>query len=160
MKGLLTGLLLVFVVWGGVGCARAEDSALTGKTFKDFTLERMSGTKATLSQLVKGKKAFVFFFATWCPHCSEQLQALSAHKAEIAAQGIVVNLVDIGEPKEKVARFLKARGIENDVFLDQDSSVAENYAVVGVPMVFFIGADGIVRGVEYGLPENYQELLK
>lgn len=160
MKGFLSGLCLALIVLGGTGCAGAQESPLIGKVFQDFTLDRMSGTKATLSQLIKGKKALVFFFATWCPHCSEQIQALSARKAEIAAQGIVVNLVDIGEPKAKVAGFLKTHGIDNDVFLDQDTAVAEKYAVVGVPMVFFIGADGIVRGMEYGLPDNYQEILK
>ena len=88
------------------------------------------------------------------------MKEISTRKAEFDKDGIVLALVDIGEPKNKVAAFLKAHGMDSDAFLDTDSLVSETYQVLGVPTLVFIGTDGKVRFVEYGLPENYQEILK
>ena len=160
MKSLHAWLLVIVFILGGVGCAGAQESPLVGKKAPDFTLERLSGKSASLSEVVKDKRSILFFFATWCPHCRAQLKEIAARKAELQKEGIQVILVDIGEPKNKVAEFLTTRGMDNDAFLDVDSFVAETYQVLGVPTLVFIGMDGKVRFVEYGLPDNYQEILK
>ena len=144
----------------GAGNVVAQDSPLIGKRAPDFTLERLSGKSASLSDVIEGRKAILFFFATWCPHCREQLAAMAAKKAEFEKEGVVLALVDIGERKEMVAKFLQAHGVDNDAFLDVDSLASEDYKVLGIPTLVFVGADGKVRYVEYGLPENYLEILK
>lgn len=160
MKALWAGFLAVVLMLAGVACAGAQESPLVGKKAPDFTLERLSGRSASLSEVIRGKKAVLFFFATWCPHCRSQLKELSAKQAELDKEGIVVALVDIGEPKDKVEDFLKSRGMDNDAFLDVQSLVAEEYQVMGVPTLLFIGDDGKVRFIEYGLPDNYKDILK
>ena len=154
MKLFFSGFLVMVLILGAAQVVRAQESSLVGKKAPDFTLARLSGRSVSLSELIKDKKAILFFYATWCPHCREQL------KNELDKEGILVQLVDIGEPKDKVAAFQQAKGIDNDTFLDEQSLVAETYEVLGVPMLVFIGTDGKVRDVEYGLPENYQEILK
>jgi peroxiredoxin len=160
MKSLYAVFLMIVLIFGGAGCAGAQESPLIGKKAPDFTLERVSGKSASLSEIIKGQKGIVFFFASWCPHCRTQIKALSAKKAELQKNGIALVLVNIGEPKSKVAEFLAAHGVDHDAFLDQDSLVSETYQVLGVPTFIFIGADGKVRFVEYGLPDNYEEILK
>ena len=159
MKVLSTVFMVMIFMFGSLACARAEDSLLVGKKAPDFTLERVSGQSASLGEVIKGKKTILFFFATWCPHCRAQLKEISARKAEFDKAGILVVLVDIGEPKDKVLEFLKAHGLDNDAFLDIESLVSEAYQVLGVPTLVFIGIDGKVRFVEYGLPDNYQQIL-
>jgi peroxiredoxin len=160
MKSLGAYFLVMVFILSGAGCAGAQESPLMGKKAPDFTLERLSGKSASLSELIKDKKAILFFFATWCPHCRSQLKEIAARKADFDKDGIVVALVDIGEPKNKVAEFLKTHGMDNDVFLDSQSFVSETYQVLGVPTLVFIGSDGRVRLVEYGLPDDYQQILK
>jgi cytochrome c biogenesis protein CcmG/thiol:disulfide interchange protein DsbE len=159
MKSLLACSFIIVLMFSGAGCAGAQESPLMGKKAPDFTLERLSGQSASLNEVIKGKKAILFFFATWCPHCRSQLKEIAARKANFIQEGIEIVLVDIGEQKNKVAQFLTAHGIDNDAFLDVDSFVSETYEVAGVPTLVFIGADGRVRFVEYGLPDNYQEIL-
>ncbi len=160
MKALWAGFLVMVLVLGSAGCAGAQQSSLIGKKAPDFTLERLSGKSASLSEVIKDKKAILFFFATWCPHCRSQLKDIAARKGEFEKGGIAVVLVDIGEPKAQVAKFLTTYGVDNDAFLDVESFVSETYEVMGVPTLVFVGSDGKVRFVEYGLPDNYQDILK
>ena len=145
---------------GHGGALAQEQSPQVGRKAPDFTLERVNGTSASLSQVIKDKKAIVFFFATWCPHCREQLKAIAGRKADIDRLGVVIVLVNVGESKDTAVKFLKERGITYDTFLDVNSFVSEVYQVAGIPTLVFIGADGKVRYVEYGLPDNYEEILK
>lgn len=160
MKSLCAGFLVTVLLLGGAGCAGAQESPLVGKKAPDFTLERISGQPGSLDAMISGKKAILFFFATWCPHCRSQMKDMAARKAEFDNEKIVLVLVDIAESKDTVAAFLKSYGMDNDAFIDTDSFISETYGVVGVPMLVFIGADGKVRFVEYGLPDDYQEILK
>ena len=50
--------------------------------------------------------------------------------------------------------------MDQDAFLDVESFVSGTYEILGVPTLIFIGSDGKVRFVEYGVPENYKEILK
>ena len=66
--------------------------------------------------VIKDKKAILFFFATWCPHCSEQFKVVVKNRDAFAKAGIELVLVDMAEPKDTVAKFLKSRGVEGNAF--------------------------------------------
>ncbi|MBF0331288.1 MAG: TlpA family protein disulfide reductase [Candidatus Omnitrophica bacterium] len=160
MRSWVMGLLLAGAIINTAGCAVAqEESALLGKRAPDFTLERAKGTSASLYELIKGKKAILFFFASWCPHCREQLKEISTRKAEIKQEGIEIVLININEPKAKVLSLLEKYNVEYDSFMDSNSFVAQTYQVAGIPTLVFIGSDGLVRYVEYGMPNNYKQIL-
>ncbi len=161
MKSWLMGILFATVILNSMGCAVAqEESPLVGKRAPDFTLERVRGISASLYELIKGKKAIVFFYATWCQHCRSQIQEIKKNSVEMRKDGIEVLLVNVGEPKSKVLKFLEQGNIDMDSFLDADSFVSQTYQIMGIPTLVFVGADSVIRYVEYGLPENYKEILK
>lgn len=165
-RGIRDFLLVFFAFFSIVtftGCVQAQDmfsSPLVGKTAPDFTLQRISGISRSLQDTCDGKRAVVIFWATWCPHCREQLQILHEKKQALEAKDIVIIPVNIGEGKAQIQRFLKDKGYDLDVFMDEDSSVAEMYQVLGIPTVVFIGKDGKVRDVAYQFPEDYEDILK
>ena len=55
--------------------------------------------------------------------------------------------------------YVKRNKVPYEVFLDEESKVAENYGIIGVPTLFFVGKDGVIKSVEYSIPDNYQEIL-
>jgi peroxiredoxin len=133
---------------------------LQGKPAPDFALQSVAGKTERLTDLIKGSNgAMVFFWATWCPHCREQIAELAKRREEIEKDGIKIILVDIGEEANQVAAYLKRGGISFDVLLDVDSAVAQEYEIVGVPTFFFLSADGIVVASKNILPENYKLLF-
>lgn len=161
MRSLCAGFLVAaLVLFTSGGVLAQEQSPLVNRKAPDFTLERVSGTSASLSQVIKDRKAIIFFFATWCPHCREQLKEIAARQADLDRQRVAIVLVNVGESKNLAAKFLKDRGIAYDTFLDVNSFVSEVYQVAGIPTLVFVGADGKIRYVEYGLPDNYEEILK
>ncbi|MBF0569730.1 MAG: TlpA family protein disulfide reductase [Candidatus Omnitrophica bacterium] len=157
--GLIVALSSVSVFAQGPS-ADMFANPLIGKPAPDFKLESVKGGTVPLRDIIKGKKAILFFWATWCPHCREQLSALNANKAKIDSEGIVVRLVNVGEDKSKVEKFLKQKGYSFDVLLDVNSEASEIYQVVGSPTLVFIGSDGVIRDIEFGFPDDYEQILK
>lgn len=159
MMSLLVGGFLLL----SASCAQSAgfyDNPAIGKKAPGFKLTLTKGGEASLDSLRKNGKAVVFFWATWCPHCREQLKEMSAQKKALEKLGAAVILVDIGENKTAVERFLAAKGYDYNVLLDTDSAVAETYEIVGVPTIVFIGTDGTILESMNGFPENYAEILK
>ena len=132
---------------------------LIGKPAKSFTLETLNGKKMSLEEFREGKKAIVFFWATWCPHCRQAITKLNSQKDELEKKDIRIILVDIGESKPEVRRYVETKEIGFDVFLDSDSSVAEGYEIIGVPTFYFINKEGIINDVQHELPSNYDQIL-
>ena len=130
---------------------------LKGKPAPDFTLNTSAGEKSSLSAVRQQKRAIIFFWATWCPHCRAELRSLNTRLNELQSQGIEIILVDLAESHSQVENYLKQNNIAVKSFLDEDNAVAEEYGIIGVPTLFFVGADGVVRAVENELPENIEK---
>ena len=155
---------MMVVVAGGllISCARAGifDHPLMGKKAPDVTVFSMQGREVSLGSAVQGKKAILFFWATWCPHCRSQLARLKAAQSGLKDAGVALVLVDIAEPKRDVQRFLAQKGFDFEVLLDREGEAAEEYRISGVPSFVFVAADGKVRDVLHELPGDYLEILK
>jgi peroxiredoxin len=162
MKTLIMGFLMAGFLM--INPANAQffmfENENIGQDVVNFELPLASGGKSTLNDYRNGKPAMIFFWATWCPHCRTQLSHLNKIHSQLESEGIKVVLVDLGEPASKVNAFFKKNNITLDVFLDQDSSVAEKYEIIGVPTFFLVSADGKIRAVEHEIPENYIEILR
>src|ERR1041384_8209766 len=78
-----------------------------GKLAADFTLPTVQGKTANMTQLRHGKKAVIFFWATWCPHCREELQRVNDLRQEIASKGIQMIFISLGEEKKTVQDYLE-----------------------------------------------------
>lgn len=135
-------------------------NSFEGKAAADFTLLSTAGKEMSLAEARGDQSAILLFWATWCPHCREQLSHLASMSAEFESKGIKVLLVDVGEGPGQVQAFLEKHSIPYPAFLDQDSKISELYEIIGVPTFFFINKTGIVKTVVHAFPEDYEEILK
>ena len=158
-----------FLVVGSVGIlgsspARGQffafENPLVGEKAPDFSLKTMNGREINLTKFRGNQNTIIFFWATWCPHCREQLQQLIGGQGEeIRKKGIKILLIDAGETAAEVRSYIQHYKIGFELVLDEDSAVSEQYHLVGVPTFLFIDKTGIVRAVEYTVPENYEEMF-
>lgn len=165
MKTLGRVVLIVIILLFVAGLARGRaqlflfGNPLEGQKAPDFTLPTLTQKAVSLGTYQGAQPAIMFFWATWCPHCRTALQDLNMRQQEIQGQGVKIILVNTGEEKAKVASYMKQHGIGLDVFLDEDSSVAERYSIVGVPTFVLIARNGLIHSMKHVLPQDYRALL-
>ncbi len=156
-------LAAVFILGFAVLSARAQfvfdENPLLGKPPADFTLNTTSGQPMSLETFRQGAPAVIFFWATWCPHCREGLRSLANEQQHFAQKGVKIILVNVEESPRTVKSFIEKYKIPYPVFFDENSQVAEQYAIIGLPTLFFVDKSGVVAGVEHGLPDNFMEIL-
>lgn len=151
---VLVALLLLPVSAFAMAERPAKPSPMVGQTAPEFTLDTIYNGTKTLSEARAGKKAVLFFWATWCPHCHEQLQRLNNSVESLKRRGYAVILVDLGESTQHVKAYLQFNTIFLDSFIDPDSSLQEKYQIQGVPTVFYVDEQGIIVSEEHEFGAN------
>ena len=117
-------------------------TVLPGSQPPAFALPAVDGAKVGLADH-KGKVVLVYFWATWCPYCRRELPVgVERISRERKAQPFTVLAVNIEEPRDLVASWVKGAGLTMPVLLDYDGAVARDYRVTATPTIYLIGRDG------------------
>jgi peroxiredoxin len=116
--------------------------ALPGERPPTFALPRVDGGKTSLAEQ-QGKVVLVYFWATWCGYCRSELPAsVEAVVRQRKEQPFTVLAVNIEEPRDVVASFVRQARITPPVLLDTSGAVARAYRVTATPTTYLIGRDG------------------
>jgi thiol-disulfide isomerase/thioredoxin len=122
---------------------------------KPFALTGTGLTAGTVNSLAyRGKVLLVFYWATWCQPCKEDLPALRAMYQQYRSQGfeVVGVCLDIppGNPQQQKAELTKYLN-DNKVPWAQifepgglDSPPAVQYGVISLPTMFLVDKNGVV----------------
>ena len=164
VKGLWS---LVFGLWfisnafamGNVPSTQVKEGLMSNAA-PDFTLETAAGGSKSLTQARQGKKAVIFFWATWCPHCHDAILLMNKNIDAIHKAGIEIILVDLGESKEEVREYLLRNHVNLDSFMDTDNSLQEPYQLIGVPTLYFVNAKGAILSARHEFPPDYEQLFE
>ncbi len=127
--------------------------------YKDFMLHSLSGETVTLAQFKGNNPVLLVFFATWCPPCKREVPQLKEMQNKYADRGLKILAIDIDEPNDIVREFVKEKGINYTVLLDEGAQVAEMYDVSGIPTNILFDRDGNVRHAGHALPSNIEDVL-
>lgn len=131
--------------------------ACTSSVAEGFRLYDLTDSLVKLDDY-KGEPVILFFWATWCPSCRDEIAELNEMYPEIQKAGIHLFSIDLQEKKKTIRKYLKANPIDFRVLRDIDGSVAYSYGLIGIPTYVLIDKNG----KEYHrnrLPKNYKELL-
>lgn len=123
----------------------------------DFTMQTINGESVTLSDL-RGKPVMLIFWAINCPACQSQTPFVQAFYDEWSSEKIAVLTVDVGESAAVVQDFVHRQGFTYPVLLDPQGRVAQAYGIPGVPVTFFIDAEGIAKAYKIGPFQSREEI--
>ena len=111
-------------------------------TFQTF---RTDGGATHFPAAYFGKPLVVRFWADWCKYCEGEMKAIEAVYQRHKGKGLEVLAINAGQDKATIDAFIKKIGVSYPALLDEKSTIARTYGVVGLPTTFFIDGKGIVR---------------
>ncbi|HEX7167139.1 MAG TPA: TlpA disulfide reductase family protein [Acidimicrobiales bacterium] len=139
-----TGLVAAGLFVGGDD---AETAAGGNRVAPEFDLKDVREGQPAVT-LPTGKPVALFFFASWCIPCREEMpivQDLFENQDEVAIVG-VNHLDHVADARE----FMSEYGATFPAAHDPGGDVALKYRLRTVPATVFIGEDGRIDEVAYG----------
>jgi len=94
---------------------------------------------------VAGHPVWIVFWATWCTPCQEEAADIVAAYHAHRDAGLTVLAIDVQEPASSVRGFVSEHGIDYRIALDPTAAVQTRYGGWGLPVHFFLDADGTIR---------------
>lgn len=162
MKFLLVSAFVCFAFLGSAASA-GETSKLPSVSVKDLKGQ----TVKTDALSNNGKPMIISFWATWCKPCIQELNNISDlypdWQKETGVKLVAVS-IDDARNSSKVAPFVKGRGWEYEVYLDENSELKRKMNVNNVPHTFLLDGNGEIvwQHTSYapGDEEHLYELVK
>ena len=152
---LLLGLAWIWVSADRTGTSTAGQIPAPQQGFlaPDFELKTPTGETVRLSDL-RGQAVLVNLWATWCPPCRAEMQAIETVYNEYKEQGFVVLAVNMTYQDNQldIMPFVTDQGLTFPVLLDETGDMAASYQLNSLPSSYFIGRDGIINEVVIGGP--------
>ena len=130
-----------------------------GKPAPEMKMVDLEGKIHRISRL-KGKKVILDFWATWCPPCRKAIPDLIKLAGSNSSDLVILGLSD--ETADKLTQFSKEAKMNYPVIPYNDKLPAPYGQVTGLPTLFLIDSEGIIRDVLVGYhePEDFQSRLK
>lgn len=131
-----------------------------GQPAPDFTAATTDGSTVTLSEL-RGRPVWITFGASWCAPC--RVEAPDIQHAYASGQGdIQVVSVYLGEDAAAARGFATSLGLTFTHVPDPERQLAAAWGVNGIPVHWFIDADGVLREHRVGIlgPERIREIVE
>jgi cytochrome c biogenesis protein CcmG/thiol:disulfide interchange protein DsbE len=164
----LVGFVVFVVVRGpshpsGPGTAALESppppTLKPGTTAPAFSLPPLGGGDAVSLASFRGTPVIVNFFASWCPDCRAELDAMATVARRTTGRVAVIG-VDSNESSDTAAmQLLTAAHATYPVGLDNSAKVATRYLINALPVSYFVNAQGHVVGAALG-PQTVTSLQR
>jgi thiol-disulfide isomerase/thioredoxin len=140
----LIGLLIagwMTLAHGAAAASEAQLEAWAVTAVPALSLPALDGATVDLPSQ-RGGLVIVHFFATWCEPCRDELVSLERLAAGYAARPLRIVAVDVGEPGDRVRRFLARNGItlRYPVLIDFDKQAMRAWRVDMLPTSYVLDA--------------------
>ena len=93
--------------------------------------------------MFKGHKSIIFFWASWCSHCREEIPVLKTVISDYQDKGYNIYLVSHDNDIEELSNFIKSENLNYEIYFDQKRIIRANFdpEVSSVPLTYIINED-------------------
>ncbi|HXF48289.1 MAG TPA: redoxin family protein [Verrucomicrobiae bacterium] len=130
--------------------ARMKEKMLlkAGQSFPHGSFIDMEGKSFNLEKALEGKKTFLIFFTTECPHCTDALQKWVEYYPNRDSEYEVAAISY--EPVDKLRRYKEERNLSIPVFNDSIGKFTGNYKIEVYPTIIGVNEHREIAFVEIG----------
>ena len=133
------------------------ESILSSATENSIMLDCLDGTDGASINGIKGP-AIINVWGSWCGPCKEEMPILRSFYEKVQGKLALIG-VDVEEASiEDGRKFVKNNGITWPNLYDADGK-SRAYFGMGVPVTWFIAADGSVAYKHIGVIKSEKELI-
>lgn len=123
-----------------------------GERAPNFMVPTYDNESISIMRL-EGKVIMLIFAAEWCPHCGEEVPAISKawKEAGLTRSDVIGVLMMVASKRDKAIKFYeRANPPDNWKLVLDANTVAEKYGVSGVPTTIIIDKNGTVADIFVG----------
>jgi len=123
----------------------------------NFALYSLTDDRIELSNFI-GQPIILNFWASWCGPCRYEMPELVRIYESYQDKGLAILAINMTFQDElgAVHDFVDEFDLPFSVLLDEDGTVTNEYYILGVPMTFFIKADGTILSQYIGAMRGQQ----
>ncbi len=117
----------------------------------DFTITDLDNKQFKLSDY-KGKVVLVFFWATWCPYCREDMPYLEKEIwQKYKSEDFAMIAIAREETEEQISEFRKQSKFSFQMAADSKGEIFDLFANRGVPRSYIVDRNGEILHQTVGL---------
>jgi peroxiredoxin len=116
-----------------------------GLSLQDIRLKDIDGKDVDLKRDHAGKALLVTFWATWCPHCVEEIPSMNRALAQMDKGRFAMVSVSYKDTDAIMNAFRKKVPMDFPVLMDRTGDVSKAWKVYAFPSSFLIDRSGRVR---------------
>lgn len=136
----------------------------TGKKVPSVKVKSMKDGKIVDASTFSndGKPIIINFWATWCKPCIKELNNIhEVYPDWIEESGVKLIAISIDDSRnaKRVAPFVKGRGWEYEVYLDENSDLRRAMNVTNPPHTFLLDGEGNIVFQHNGYAPGQEEEL-
>lgn len=130
---------------------------------QNIVLEDLDGHRVDLLRDYAGKALLLTFWATWCPHCVEEIPSMNRALAKLDREHFAIVSVAYRDTPQIMKAFRKKLPMDFPVLMDLDGSVSAQWKVYSFPSSFLVDRSGRIRysintGALWDSPEMLEAL--
>ncbi len=140
--------LVLVLMLGTIWCVDARtEIAEVGHPPPMFELRDETGTVHNLSDHI-GEPVILYFTHNMCHYCTQVIAFLKRAHAQYDGQGLTIMTINVWAEGEKlIRRYKEAFGLPFLMLAGKNRELLKNYEVNFVPIIVFVGKDGLVREI-------------
>lgn len=132
-----------------------------GQPLPEFSIQAFDGNYYSPVTLA-GKPVLLVFWNTWCSVCLRELPQVNRLAETFGPRGLEILAVNtaINDNETKARVYGEKYGYKFPIAFDHSFETGQAFGIRGVPTVFLVDAQGIVRYKRSELPEDMEERFK
>jgi thiol-disulfide isomerase/thioredoxin len=163
--------LIIFGIFFLSSCSQSNSDINTavqlnginkGQIPPDFSIKTIEGNEIKLSDFKGNKPVLLYFWASWCPYCKQDLRIVKdiypMYKDKV---NFVAIDLDTNEDAELIANYKEKMGLSGIDFAQGDPKVLSDYAITHTTTKYAIGKNGMIiyKGSGVFSKEQWEILL-